>query len=89
MSTTPTIRWIERAPDLYEARLVMPDGRDVYVGYVAVSPGEVAWRGYVGVGFTPVGRGPQVVVQRVVEQRILEMLEQAGGMVSSEQPHRL
>ncbi len=42
------VRWIERAPDLYEARLTTPDGGDVYVGYIAVTPGAAVWRGYVG-----------------------------------------
>ncbi len=78
VSTTPTIHWLERSPDLYEARVTLPNGRDVYGGYVAVSPGEVVWRGYVGLGFTPVGRGPQVVVQRVVEQHVAEIVRRAG-----------
>jgi len=28
MSITPAIRWLERAPDLYEARVVLPNGRN-------------------------------------------------------------
>jgi hypothetical protein len=31
MSPARAIRWIESAPDLYEARLTLPDGKDVYV----------------------------------------------------------
>ncbi len=74
MSKASTIHWIERAPDLYEARMVMPNGCETYVGYVAVSPGHGVWRGYVGVGFTPVGMGPRAVTQRAVEQQALEAL---------------
>ncbi len=77
MSTTPTIHWLERAPDLHEARLVMPDGRDVYAGYVAVLPGAAMWRGYVGRGFV-LGQGPLTVMQRAVEQRVAEIVQRAG-----------
>ncbi len=28
MRTPPVIRWLERAPDLYEARVVLPNGRN-------------------------------------------------------------
>jgi len=42
------IRWIESAPDLFEARVTLPDGHDMYVGYVASASGAVVWRGYVG-----------------------------------------
>ncbi len=86
MSRAPALRWIERSAALYEARVTTAGGRAVYAGYVAVSPGQGSWRGYVGVGFTPVGRGPQLAVQRLVEQHVLAVLEQAGEMVSSEQP---
>jgi len=72
------IHWIERSPDLHEARVTLPDGTDAYVGYVAVSPGDTAWRGYVGHPFTHVGRGPRAAMRRVVEQRAAEALEQAG-----------
>ncbi len=75
MSTTPPIHWTERGPDLIEARAVLPDGRDVYAGYVAASPGQRAWRGYVGSNFSPVGMGPQSVMQRAVEQRVAEMMQ--------------
>lgn len=77
MSTTSTIHWTERSPDLLEARAVLPNGRDVFVGYIAASPGEGVWRGYVGVGFSPVGRGPRRVMQHAVEQRVAEILQQA------------
>jgi len=77
MSTTPVIRWIERGPDLLEARAVLPDGRDVYAGYVAASPGQRAWRGYVGSTFSPVGMGPQSVMQRAVAQMVAELLHDA------------
>ena len=39
------IHWIARAPDLYEARVVLPNGHDVYAGYIVVSPGADRWRG--------------------------------------------
>ncbi len=51
MSTAIVIHWIERGSDLLEARAVLPDGRDVFAGYVAASPGQSAWRGYVGSNF--------------------------------------
>jgi len=38
MSTPPVIHWIARAPDLHEARVVLPNGRDIYAGYVAAIP---------------------------------------------------
>jgi len=75
MSPALAIRWIERSPSLHEARVTLPDGTDAYVGYVAVSPGEDAWRGYVGSTFTRVGMGPRNVMWRVVEQRVAEALE--------------
>jgi len=75
MSPALAIRWIERSPALYEARVTLPDGTDAYVGYVAVSPGEDAWRGYVGSTFTRVEKGPRNVMWRVVEQRVAEALE--------------
>ncbi len=77
MSTALVIRWIERAPDLYEARVTLPDGRDLYVGYVASAAGAVVWRGYVGPGFEPVGAGARDVMQRAVEQRGRESMEGA------------
>jgi len=78
MSTTPPIRWTERGPDLLEARAVLPDGRDVYVGYIAASPGQRAWRGYVGRGFVPLGMGPRTVMQRAVEQRVADSVTCRG-----------
>ncbi len=65
MSTASTVHWIERSPDLHEARATLPDSHDVYVGYVAVSPGDSMWRGYASLGFTPAGMGPCVVTQWV------------------------
>jgi len=85
MSHDVGIRWIERSSSLHEARVTLPDGTDAYVGYVAVSPGEDAWRGYVGSTFTRVGMGPHNVMWRVVEQRAAEALKQAGKKVGSEQ----
>lgn len=65
------IRWVERLPScLQEARLTLPDGREVYMGYVAQTPDSEEWRGYVGADFESVGMGPQSVMRRAVEQRI-------------------
>ncbi len=74
MSTTPAIHWLERAPDLYEARVVLPNGHDVYAGYIAVSPGADRWRAYVGYAFFPLGQGPFPVMQRLIEQRVAEIM---------------
>jgi len=79
MSPALAIRWIERSPSLHEARVTLPDGTDAYVGYVAVSPGEDAWRGYVGSTFVRVGMGPRGVMQRAVEQRAAEALGRVTG----------
>jgi len=79
MSTTPPIRWVERGPDLYEARAVLPDGRDVYAGYVAASPGQSAWRGYVGSNFAPLGMGPRSVMQRAVAQMVVDIIRNGGS----------
>jgi hypothetical protein len=68
------IRWIESAPDLFEARLTTPEGKDVYVGYIAVTPGAAVGRGYVGRRFEPVGWGPRAAMQEAVERRALEAL---------------
>jgi len=68
------IHWIERGSDLLEARAVLPDGRDSYAGYVAMTPGAAVWRGYVGRGFVPLGIGPLAVMQAAVERRITAML---------------
>jgi len=78
MSTAIVIHWIERGSDLLEARAVLPDGRDVYAGYVGASPGQDIWRGYVGADFAPVGMGPRAVMQAAVEQRVAEILQRAG-----------
>ena len=75
MSTAPVILWIKRSPDLHEARVTLPDGRDLYVGYVASAPGAAVWRGYVGRHFEPVGMGPRVAMQEAVVRRALEVLE--------------
>lgn len=74
MSPARVIRWIERAPDLFEVRLTTPDGGGVYLGYVAVTPGAAVWRGYVGRRFEPVGWGPRAAMQEAVERRALEAL---------------
>ncbi len=83
LSNAPTIRWIERTPALHEARATLRDGHDVYVGYVATDPGmglgDDVWRGYVGVGFGPVGVGPRDVMRRVVEEHAVEALESGHG----------
>ncbi len=85
MSPARVIRWIESAPDLFEARLTTPEGKDVYVGYIALTPGAAVWRGYVGRGFEPVGVGPLEAMRRAVQQRVAEALKQAGKKVGSEQ----
>ncbi len=79
MSAALATRWIERSSSLHEARVTLPDGTDTYVGYVAVSPGEDAWRGYVGSTFVRVGMGPRGVMQRAVEQRAAEALGRVTG----------
>jgi len=75
MSTAIVIHWIERGSDLLEARAVLPDGRDVYAGYVAASPGQSAWRGYVGSTFAPLGMGPRSVMQRAVAQMVADIMQ--------------
>jgi hypothetical protein len=72
----PLIRWIERSPDLHEARVTTDAGADLYAGYVAVTPGADVWRGYVGRGFVPLGVGPREVMQAAVEQRVAELPRQ-------------
>jgi len=74
MSTAPVIRWIERSPYLHEARVTTANGHDIYAGYVAVTPGAVVWRGYVGRGFIPLGTGPRTEMQAAVEQRVVEIM---------------
>ncbi len=78
MSTVAVIRWMVRSPYLLEARVTTTDGADLYAGYVAVTPGTDAWRGYVGRGFVPLGIGPRTVMQRAVAQRVADLL-QGGG----------
>ncbi len=75
MTTASAIRWIERSPYLHEARVTTTDGRDIFAGYIAASPDEGVWRGYVGRGFVPLGSGPRTVMQRAVAQRIAELLQ--------------
>ena len=75
MSTAIVIHWIQRGSDLLEARVVLPDGRAVYAGYVAASPGQSAWRGYVGSNFSPLGMGPRSVMQRAVAQMVVDIIQ--------------
>jgi len=75
------IQWRQESPYLHAAYVTTPRGRKVYVGYVATGPGDDAWRGYMGVSFTPVGRGPRGVVQAAIEQRGRVALEQARDTV--------
>jgi len=70
------IQWRQESPYLHAAYMTPLPGRRVYVGYVATGPGDDAWRGYMGVAFTPVGMGPLAVVQAEIEQRVREALEQ-------------
>ena len=78
MSKVPLLRWIERSPYVHEARLTTAEGADLYVGYVAVSPGYDDWRGYVGRGFIPVGMGPRTEMQVAVERRVAEIMRRGG-----------
>jgi len=71
----PLIRWIERSPYLHEARVTTADGADLYAGYVSMTPGAAVWRGYVGRGFVPLGQAPFPVMQRLVEQRVAEIIQ--------------
>jgi hypothetical protein len=48
---------------------------DHIVGYIAMTPGAAAWRGYVGRRFEPVGIGPRAAMQEAVVRRALEALE--------------
>jgi len=75
MNAAIVIHWIERGSDLLEARAMLPDGRDVYAGYVAASPGQSAWRGYVGSNFAPLGMGPRSVMQRAVAQMVVDIIQ--------------
>jgi len=69
------IHWREEAPHLYAAQVVDADGAAIYVGYVAAGPAPDLWRGSLGRTFTPVGMGPRAVMQRAVEQHVLEAVE--------------
>jgi len=51
------------------------DGADRYAGYIATTPGDDVWRGYVGRGFVPIGMGPRMVMQAAVAQQVTEMLQ--------------
>ncbi len=75
MNAAIVIHWIERGSDLLEARAVLPDGRDIYAGYVAASPGQSAWRGDVGSNFAPLGMGPRMVMQRAVAQMVVDIIQ--------------
>jgi hypothetical protein len=77
------MRWIEYSPFLHEARATLPDGHDVYVGYVAVWAGSDDWCGYVGINFTPVGVGPLPAMRRTVEEHMREILEYSKRRVNS------
>jgi hypothetical protein len=72
MSRDSVVRWIERSPYLHEARATLPDGQDVYLGYIAMTPGAAVWRGYVDHDFEPVGLGLPSVLRKAVEQRACE-----------------
>lgn len=74
------IQWRQESPSLHAAYVTTPQGGKVYVGYVATGPGDDAWRGYRGVSFTPVGRGPRGVVQAAVEQWGRDLLERASAV---------
>ena len=73
------IRWIERSPYLHEARVTTTDGADLYAGYVAASPGQSAWRGYVGSNFAPLGMGPRSVMQRAVAQMVADIVRNGSA----------
>jgi len=72
-----TIQWREESPTLHAAYMTTAEGREVYVGYVAMTPGSDTWRGYIGASFIPVGSIAEGVMQAVVEQRGREILERA------------
>ncbi len=74
MNVASMIRWMVRSPYLLEARVTTADGADLYAGYVAVTPGDDVWRGYVGRRFVPLGMGPRTVMQAAVVQRVAELL---------------
>ncbi len=78
MNAAPVIQWIERSPDLHEARVTTADGADLYAGYVAVTPGAEVWREYIGHGFVPLGMGPLTDMQAAVEQRVAEIMQHGG-----------
>ncbi len=63
---TPEIVWQELAAELWEARLVEPTGLTLYAGYMAQSPGDALWRGYVGARHDFVAHGTRAEVRRAV-----------------------
>jgi len=40
-----------------------------------VTPGAAVWRGYVGRGVVLLGVGPRMEMQRLVEQRVAEIMQ--------------
>jgi len=64
----PEIVWQELAADLWEARLVEPTGLTLYAGYMAQSPGDALWRGYVGAQHDFVAHGTRAEVRRAVAE---------------------
>ena len=69
----PPLIWREVGiPNLLEARLIRGAGNGVYVGYVARSPGDDEWRGYIGLTHTLVALGTRDAVQAAVEQAARE-----------------
>ncbi len=73
----PTITWHQVVvPDLLEARITTGDdgdgGEGLYAGYVARSPGDNEWRGYIGLTHTLVALGTRDAVQAAVEQAARE-----------------
>lgn len=80
MVSNGRLHWIERSPCLHEARLTTADGADLYAGYVATTPGDDDWRGYIGRGFVPLGLGTRTVMQAAVEQSAREILTQGEDL---------
>ncbi len=73
------IHWIVRSPYLLEARVTTADGADLFAGYVAMTPGNSDWRGYIGRGFVPLGLGPLMEMRAAVAQRAVEIVAHLGG----------
>jgi len=80
----PLICWIERSLYLHEARVITADGADLYAGYVAVTPGDDVWRGYVGRGFIPLGMGARPEMRAAVERRVTEILHGNDGATTGQ-----